>query len=351
MKNIDALFESYALGDKLHLKNKIIMAPMTRTFADTNLVPTEDMVAYYARRAEAGLIITEGTIIRPDALGYKNTPGIFTEAQIQGWTKVTEAVHQNGGKIFAQLWHVGRVTHPSLINEQLPISASETIMKTEVKRANGLFYGKSRALTVEEIKVLIHDYAKAAQNAIKAGFDGIEIHGANGYLIDQFLHYHTNSRTDEYGGRSENMTRFAREVIEACGKAIGFEKIGIRLSPGGYLNEIIGDESDYDVFRYLLESLNNIPIAYVHTGNFDDKVKFKELKNRTMTDFIRHYYKGTVIASGNYSFEEAHNGMKENAFDLIAIGRPFIANPDLISKLKSQETLIAYGVNMLNTLY
>ena len=351
MKNLKNLFEPYPLNDKLTLKNKIIMAPMTRAFADDDLVPTDDMVNYYSRRAEAGLIITEGTIIRPDSIGYKKVPGIYNEAQISAWKKVTEAVHQHDGKIFSQIWHVGRVSHPSFIEGALPISSSETTMSSKMFRANHLFYGKSRAANELEIKELIQDYATAAKNAMAAGFDGVEIHGANGYLIDQFLHNHTNLRTDQYGGFPENMARFALAVVRACGEAIGFEKIGIRLSPGAYLNEIIGDSRDHDVFQYLLEQLNALPIAYVHTGNFDDKVKFKELKNRTMTHFIRQHYQGTVVASGSYSFEQADEGVKEGAFDLVAIGRPFIANPDLISRLKSGHTIKEYDNDMLGTLY
>lgn len=345
------LFNKYHLNKQLTLKNRIVMAPMTRTKAADDLTATEDMAAYYARRADAGLIITEGTIIQPDGLGYTNVPGIFTRAQIDHWKHVTEKVHQQHGLIFNQIWHVGRVSHPSLIGNKLPISASETTMSGRISRSNGLTYGKSRAATLDEIHDIINNYATAAKNAIEAGFDGVEIHGANGYLIDQFLHHHTNLRTDNYGGSTENRARFALEIVKACGEAIGYERVGIRLSPGAYLNEIIGDASDALVFKYLLTELNQLPIAYVHTGNFNDANTFPELGDTTMTAFLRKHYKGTLIACGSYTPDKAAQMIKDHQFDLIAFGRPFIANPDFIQRLYHNETLKPYDASMLNTLY
>ena len=326
------------------------MAPMTRTNANDDLIPTKEMAGYYGRRASAGLIITEGTIIRPDGLGYHRVPALFTEAQIHGWQHVTNEVHQNHGLIFTQIWHVGRVSHPHFLDGNLPISPSATIMTSPIRRT-GLNYGKSRAASLAEIQELIASYANAATNAIKAGFDGVEIHGANGYLVDQFLHHHTNHREDDYGGSSENMARFALAIIKACGDAIGYERLGLRLSPGGYLNEIVGDHRDALVFQYLLEQLNQLPIAYVHTGNFDDSKLFPELKNQTMTAFIRSHYKGTVIACGGYTLEKAQQEISRGNFDLIAIGRLFIANPDLIVKLQKNVALRAYEIGMLDSLY
>lgn len=348
MKKI--LFENYPLTKELKLKNRIIMAPMTRAKSQDDHTPTPEMADYYAKRADAGLIITEGTIIGSDALAHKNGPGIFTQKHIDAWKNITKAVHEKNGRIFMQLWHVGRVSHPDLLNGQLPISPSETLMKGRVYRSDGLFYGKSRAASLAEIQALIQGYANAAKNAIAAGFDGVEIHGANGYLVDQFLHYDTNHRSDEYGGSPEKMARFALEVVKAIGDAIGYEKVGIRLSPGAYLNEIKGDSRDADVFAYLLKELNALPIAYVHTGNFDDKVKFPELNNQTMTEFMRSYYKGNLIACGSYDVENAEKGISENKFNLVAIGRPFIANPDLISKIQNASFLKPYDVKMLETL-
>lgn len=351
MTTTDRLFQSYQLHKNLVLKNRIVMAPMTRAKADDNSNPTIAMADYYAKRADAGLIITEGTIISPDAKGYNNIPGLFSSQHIDGWRRVTDKVHSNGGHIFSQLWHVGRVSHPHFLNGNLPISASETVMTGRINRTEDLQFGKSRAATVAEIQSIVEDYVRAAKNAIKAGFDGIEIHGANGYLIDQFLHYHTNHRTDAYGETPENMARFALEIINACGEAIGFNKIGLRLSPGGYLNQIVGDMRDNKVFQYLLTQLNQYPIAYVHTGNFNDKTQFPELSNLTMTGFMREHYKGTLIASGSYDFNEANLQIQKNEFDLIAIGRPFIANHDLISRLQNKSAIETYHGSMLTTLY
>ena len=206
-------------------------------------------------------------------------------------------------------------------------------------------------MTADEIKALIEGYAEAAINAIKAGFDGVEIHGANGYLIDQFLHYDTNKRLDEYGGSVENRARFALEIVKACGEAIGYERVGLRLSPAAYLNEIVADTRDADVFAYLLAALNTIPIAYVHTGNFNDAVTYAELQNMTMSGFIRKHYAGFVIGCGSYTFEMAEQAILRGDFDLIALGRPFIANPDLVSLLQTKAELKSYDASMLQTLY
>lgn len=345
------LLESYRLNEKISLKNRIVMAPMTRNMADDDLVPTQEMADYYARRADAGLIVTEGTIIRLDGKGYSNAPGIFTKAQIDGWKRVTDKVHKNNGCIFLQIWHVGRVSHPHFLNGDLPIAPSETVMTGRVARSNGLVYGKSRAAGLDEIKSLVESYAIAAKNAISAGFDGIEIHGANGYLVDQFLHYCTNHRTDDYGETPENMARFALDVAKACGAVIGFERVGLRLSPGTYLNEMVGDKKDAEVFKYLLRNLSQLKLAYVHTGNFDDQKKFEELDQKSMTQFLRDYYHGTLIACGGYDFLRAETCIQDKQFDLIALGRPFIANPGLIECLKANTGLKPYHAGMLTTLY
>jgi N-ethylmaleimide reductase len=349
--NTEILLEEVKLNKLLTLKNKIVMAPMTRVSATDDLVPTPEMVEYYARRADAGLIVTEGTVIQVDALGHRNVPGIFSENQVKHWRRVTDEVHRKNGLIFSQLWHVGRVSHPLYLNDKLPIAPSETLMTGKISRSDGLHFGKSRTATIHEIKTIINAYADSAHNAMNAGFDGVEIHGANGYLIDQFLHYHTNLRNDEYGETPENMARFALEIVKACGEVIGFERVGIRLSPGGYLNEIIGDKKDADVFKYLLETLSTWNMAYIHTGNFNDDVIFPELNHMTMSAFIRKNYQGILIGCGNYSMEKAINAIAQKNLDLVAIGRPFIANPDLIQKIKLNKILQAYDPAMLNTLY
>jgi N-ethylmaleimide reductase len=344
------LISDFKLNHLLTLKNRIVMAPMTRAKSSDDHVPTDAMAEYYSKRAQAGLIVTEGTIIRPDGLGYKNVPGIFTESQIKHWKKITDKVHHQNGLIFSQIWHVGRVSHPDLLGGQLPLSPSETIMTGRVSRGADLNYGKSRAVSRDEISELVESFATAAKNAMKAGFDGVEIHGANGYLIDQFLHYHTNFRDDDYGGSAENMTKFAVDVVKACGDAIGYERVGLRLSPGGYLNEMVSDERDALVFQFLLKKLNSLKLAYVHTGAYDDSQKFKELNHMTMTDFLRQHYHGNLIACGGYHFESAAAGMNNQSFDLAAFGRAFIANPDLIQRYVNHQEFVRYESGMLNTL-
>ncbi|HTM63741.1 MAG TPA: alkene reductase [Gammaproteobacteria bacterium] len=350
MQNDNILFSEFKLNQLFTLRNRIVMAPMTRVNATAEFVPTQLMVDYYSRRADAGLIITEGTIISPDARGHDFVPGIFSNEQIVKWREVTDAVHARGGLIFCQLWHVGRVSHPNFLGGKLPVSASETVMTGRISRSE-LMFGKCRALTVEEISELVKQYAQAAKNAIAAGFDGVEIHGANGYLIDQFLHYHTNLRHDDYGGSVENMARFPLAVVRACGEAVGFERVALRLSPGAYLNEITGDMRDGKVFQYLLAELQQLPIAYLHTGNFDHTKIFPELDNLSMTHFMRMYHNGTLVAAGSYDIAAAEYGIKTNHFDLSAFGRPFIANPDLVSKIRNNEPLVKYDVSMLKTLY
>ncbi|MEM5553050.1 alkene reductase [Pseudoalteromonas neustonica] len=335
----------FKLNSTIELKNRILMAPLTRCMADENLVPTQAMVEYYARRAEAGLIISEATIIRPDAQGYPNTPGLFTSEQIQGWQKVTDAVHANGGKIFAQLWHVGRVAHPHFFDGEV-LAPSAIGIEGSVPRMRELTYQTPKAATSEDIQSLIADYAKAAENAVEAGFDGVEIHGANGYLIDQFLHYAANEREDEYGQTPENMSRFALDVVDAVISAIGTDKTALRLSPGAYFN-MSEDNRDKAVFDYLLAQLNTRQLAYLHGGIFDDSMRFASLEDMTTSEYLRANYSGTLVGVGSYSFESAKDAIEENRFDLIAIGRPFIANPDYVSRISQGKELVVYDDAML----
>lgn len=347
-KATDRLFEPYRLNDTLTLKNRIVMAPLTRSKADDDLVPTEEIAAYYARRADAGLIITEATIVRADGQGYPNTPGIFNAAQIEGWRRVTDGVHAKGGKMFLQAWHVGRVSHPVYLDGALPIAPSAVPLSGRVPRHDDLQYGTPRALDTEEIPSLVEAFAKGAANALEAGFDGVEIHGANGYLIDQFLHHHTNLRDDAYGGTIEKMTRFALDVVDAVVREIGSARTGIRLSPGAYVH-MEPDPRDAAVFRHLLAQLSQRGLAYVHTGIFDDGMTFDYLGG-SATAFLRQHYQGTVIACGSYSAESAAKAIREEAFDLVAIGRPFIANPDYISKIQEDRELTSYDESMLASL-
>lgn len=351
MSSASILFTTHQLNKLFTLKNRIVMAPMTRVSATAELVPTAAMADYYARRADAGLIVTEGTVISNDARGYDFVPGIFTQDQIKHWRVVTDKVHAKGGLIFCQIWHVGRVSHPNFLDGKLPVSASATTMTGRISRGNGLMYGSARAATLEEIKEIIAAFGQAARNAISAGFDGVEIHGANGYLIDQFLHHHTNLRQDDYGRSIENMARFALEVVQACCDAIGNERVALRLSPGAYLNEIVGDPRDAQVFQYLLKHVSAMQLAYTHTGNFDHTKTFPELDGMTMTQFMRQNYEGTLIAAGAYDVAIVEAGITSHLFDLAAFGRPFIANPDLVTRLREGRPLEKYDVTMLNRLF
>ena len=347
------LFQTYQLNDTLSLKNRILMAPLTRCMADNDLVPTNAMAEYYARRADAGLIISEAVIIRPDGQGYPNTPGLFSDKQIAGWKKVTDKVHQNGGKVFAQLWHTGRVAHPhffahgELANASV-LAPTAIAVEGSVPRMRELTYQVPKAVTEEDIAKLIADYAQAAENALNAGFDGVEIHGANGYLIDQFLHYDSNRRTDNYGGNAENMVRFPLAVVDAIIAKIGNEKTALRVSPGAYFN-LVGDVRDRQVFDYYLSELEKRNLAFLHLGIFDDNLEFDYLDGQA-SSYLRAHYRNTLVGVGGYTAETASTAIADNKFDLIAIGRPFIANPDYVNKVKNKEELTAYSDEMLMTL-
>ena len=348
MNNIQTLFQPVELSPELILQNRIVMAPLTRSMSDDDLVPTEDMAAYYGRRGDAGLIISEAILVAQNGQGYPNTPGLYTQAQVEAWKKVTQRVHDKGGKIFAQLWHTGRVSHSIYLNGETPVSASDVPIFGHVPRTENLQYETPRAITQPEIKQLVDNFSLAAQNAMKAGFDGVEIHGANGYLVDQFLHWHSNRRSDEYGGTVENMARLVFEIIDAVKKVVNINRIGLRLSPQAYVN-MEHDDRDKQVFDYLLNALNQYSLAYVHTGIFEDTPV--DHLGGSVTQYIRKHYRGTVIANGGY---DAHSGAKtieQGDADLVAIGRPFIANPDYVEKVKHKLPLIQYSEEMLATLY
>lgn len=341
------LLEPYALNATLTLANRILMAPLTRCMAGPGLVATQPMADYYARRAQVGLIISEATIIRPDGQGYPNTPGIYSAEQIAGWRLVTEAVHAKGGKIFAQLWHTGRISH-SYFHGQTPVAPSQVAWEGTLPRMRELHYELPRALEEAEIAQLVTDYAQAAANARAAGFDGVEIHGANGYLIDQFLHHETNLRQDGYGGTPEKMTRFALEVVDAVSQRIGGERVGLRLSPGGYAH-LKGDARDRAVFDHLLAQLNGRVLAYLHLGIFDDSLTFDYLDGRA-SDYLRAHYRGHLVGVGNYNPQTASEAIAAQRFDLVAIGRPLIANPDFVARVAQGTSLVPYDESMLNSL-
>ncbi len=339
------LLQPFSLNKKIKLKNRIVMAPLTRCMADENLVPTQAMADYYAKRADSGLIISEAVIIRPDGQGYPNTPGIFSAAQIEGWQLVTKAVHANGGKIFAQLWHTGRVAHTHFFDGEYVLAPSAQQVQGSVPRMRDLTYLMPKAASIEEISQLVTDYGQAAKNAITAGFDGIEIHGANGYLIDQFLHHDANKREDQFGQTPENMARFPLAVVDEIATSIGWEKTALRISPGAYFN-MAGDDRDRDVFEYLLKQLEQRELAYLHMGLFDDSMQFDYLGGGA-TDFVRKHYSKTLMGVGGYTAQTGSQAITDDRFDLLAIGRPFIANPDYMKKIEKGETLTEYSDEML----
>lgn len=339
-----SLLQPYRLNDTLTLSNRFVMAPLTRCMAGPGLVPTDLMAAYYGRRADVGLIVSEAVIIRPDGQGYPNTPGLYSPEQIAGWRKVTDAVHAGGGKIFAQLWHVGRLSHPFFHHAEV-LAPSAVAFEGTVPRMRELTYQVPRALTVAEIAQLVQDYAQAAANAIDAGFDGVEIHGANGYLIDQFLHHDSNQRDDEFGGSPEKMARFALDVVDAITARIGADRTALRLSPGGYVH-LKGDARDRAVFDYLLAQLDTRALAYLHVGIFDDNMTFDYLDGRA-SDYMRAHYRGNLVGVGQLNADSAAEAVATNRFDLAAIGRPLIANPDYIARVRDGAELVAYSESML----
>ena len=328
-----ALFSPFRLGD-LELPNRIVMAPLTRNRAAHGTDAPHDLNAlYYRQRASAGLLISEASQISQQGQGYIWTPGSYSETQIAGWRKVTESVHAAGGRMFLQLWHVGRVSHVALQpNGQAPVAPSAIRAKTKtVLEAGFTEVSEPRALEIHEIAGILSDYSLAAEGARKAGFDGVEIHAANGYLIDQFLRDSSNKRTDSYGGAIENRTRFALEVVDAVTKVWGKSRVGVRIAPVSPANDI-QDSNPTALFGHLVEKLDQRAIAYIHivegaTGGARDNFPF---------DFraLRNAFRGAYIANNGYDRDMAIEAIESGAADLVAFGRPFIANPDLVERLR-----------------
>ncbi|PAU94886.1 alkene reductase [Aliifodinibius salipaludis] len=336
--NKQPLLTTYNLSGT-ELANRMVMAPMTRSRAGEGNVPTDLMAKYYRQRSSAGLIISEGTQISQQGIGYPWTPGIHTDEQVEGWKKVTKAVHEKDGKIFAQIWHVGRVSHPRYHNGEPPVAPSAVKPEGQIFTADGMKdFVTPRALKTDEIPGIIEDYVQAARNAIKAGFDGVEIHGANGYLIDQFLKDGTNKRTDEYGGSLKNRIRFAIEVVDAVVNAIGAGKTGIRFSPAGR-NQGISDSNPKETFCYLLEQLNDFNLAYVHLMEPMNDVSDLNNYPTEVTKYFREIYEGTIITNVGYDKESGNKAIKDGIADLLAYGRPFIANPDLPARFAAGAEL------------
>ena len=339
LTNDQKLFQPARIGD-IEVANRIVMAPLTRSRADEagGDVPGSAMnIEYYRQRSNAGLIISEGTQVSPLGKGFIATPGIYSDAQVEGWKPITQAVHDAGSRIVAQIWHVGRVTHADLTGGVQPVAPSNVRPNAMVHTHNGkVDLQQPRALSVEDIMIIVGQYRVGAANAIRAGFDGIELHGANGYLIDQFLRDGANHRTDEYGGSIENRCRFALEVIDAVIAEIGAGRVGIRLSPVTPANDL-SDSNPQAVFGYLIEQLNLRGIAFIHfvegaTGGSRDVPGF---------DFAwaRKTFNGTYIANNGYDREMALDAVQTGRADAIAFGRLFIANPDLVLRLQQNAPL------------
>ncbi|WP_180038207.1 alkene reductase [Acinetobacter sp. YH16052] len=327
----------------LELKNRVIMAPLTRNRATADRVPTPMMVEYYAQRASAGLIISEATVISEEANGYLNTPGLFTDAQVEGWKKVTQAVHEKGGLIVAQLWHVGRVSHPDLLNGETPVSASAVQQAGHVsllrpKRP----YVTPRPLEVSEIHAITEQYKQAAIRAKEAGFDGVELHAANGYLIDQFLQSKTNQREDEYGGSVENRARFLLEVMDALIEVWGADRVGIHLAPRGDEHDM-GDNDPRETFGYVMEQLGKRQIAFFFTREY--------LAEDSISDYMKQRSNGVpYIANMRLSREDAIELLASGKAEAVSFGKAYIANPDLYERLLEDAPLNELKLeNMIGT--
>lgn len=345
------IFEPTRLG-QIALQNRFVMSPMTRCRAGENHAPTELVATYYEQRASAGLIVTEGTSPSPNGQGYARIPGLWNEAQVVGWSEVTRRVHARGAKIFAQLMHTGRVSHPLNMPPGSQVLAPSAVrletgqMWTDQKQMQD--YPEPRAMTLAEIETALHEHAVAARNAVRSGFDGVELHGANGYLTEQFLNPHTNQRTDRFGGSVENRTRFAIEAIQAMAQAIGKEKVGIRLSPYGAASGM-SPYPEIDVtYARLADEFTKIGIAYVHV--VDHSALGAPAVPAAIKASIRERFKGAYIGAGGFSLATAEKVIDGKQADLVAFGRPFLANPDLIARyahgwpLASPDMSTAYSM-------
>jgi N-ethylmaleimide reductase len=334
------LFSKTSLGS-LALQNRLVMSPLTRNRATGN-VPNELMAQYYAQRATVGLIITEGTSPSPNGLGYPRIPGVFSPEQVAGWKRITDGVHAQGAKMFLQLMHCGRIAHPLNLPEGARVLAPSAVaaageMYTDVEgmKPNAM----PQAMTAADIKATIEEYVQAARNAVAAGFDGIELHGANGYLLEQFIRPNSNQRTDDYGGSIENRARFVLEVVDAAIRAIGKGKVGIRLSPFGVFNDMPVYGAMEPDYAYLARELNARGLLYIHL--VDHSPMGAPPVPDSVKAMFRSVFKGALILSGGYDAVRAERDLAAGKCDLIAVGRPILANPDLIARWKAGTVLNA----------
>lgn len=333
------LFSDILLG-RVQLKNRVVMAPMTRSRAIGNL-PNDLMALYYSQRASAGLIITEGVSPSPNGLGYARIPGLFNSDQVQGWKKTTQAVHKDGARIFVQLMHTGRISHPA----NLPTDGR--VLGPSAIAAPGTMYTDSQGpqafptpqeMTEADIEQVISEYVHSSRLAIEAGFDGVELHSANGYLMDQFLNTGSNQRKDRWGGSVENRIRFVVEVASRVGKAIGFDRVGIRVSPYGVFNGMKPDAEMDELYQVLAKELGALGLVYIHIVDHSS-MGAPEIKPG-LKQKIRENFKGLMILSGGYDALRAEHDLVEKAGDLVAFGRPFISNPNLVEKLQNGIPLV-----------
>ena len=319
---VDPVFLPYRLGH-IELKNRLVMAPMTRSRAIEHNVPNPIAAAYYTQRASAGLIVTEATQVSPQGVGYIRTPGIHSAEQVAGWKRITEAVHRAGGKIFLQLWHVGRISHPDFHGGDLPVAPSAIAAQGQVFTAKGPQQMVTpRALALAELPGIVEQFRRGAENAKAAGFDGVELHGANGYLLDQFLRDGSNRRTDAYGGTVENRARLPLEVTTAVIDVWGADRVGYRISPSGTFNSM-SESNPIQTFSYLAEQLNRLGIVYLHVVDpVGDGTK-------RVSPVLRQKFNRSYIVNGGFDLDSANAAIRNGEADLIAFGVPFLANPDL----------------------
>ncbi len=325
------LFDPLTMG-ALELPNRIVMAPLTRARAGREAIPNALMAAYYAQRASAGLIISEATGISREGLGWPGAPGLWNERQVDGWKLVTDAVHDRGGRIVAQLWHMGRLVHPSVSGLD-PVSSSAVTAPDYAHTWDGKRpYVEPRAASEHDIKRIVADYAKAARNAILAGFDGIQIHGANGYLVDQFLRDGANFRTDQYGGAIVDRLRFMTEVIEAVGAAIGIEHVGIRFSPNIYVQGV-EDGNPIALFIAVAQRLEALKVPWIELREPQQPTASGAIPTAAVSPAMRPLYSGKIVINSDHDWSEAHRRFAAGDGDAVSIGRLFIANPDLVKRI------------------
>ncbi|NYT57840.1 alkene reductase [Alcaligenaceae bacterium] len=335
-----SLFDPVQLGC-VTLANRIVMAPLTRSRASSGRIPNDLMRSYYAQRASAGLILSEATSVSPQGVGYADTPGIWTTAQLEGWKMITQAVHNKGGKIFLQLWHVGRVSDPEFLNGEIPVAPSAIACDGPVRLLRPERpHPVPRALHIEEIRAIVADFAVGARNAREAGFDGVEVHAANGYLIDQFLQDSSNKRTDEYGGSVHNRARLLLEVVDACMSVWGAGRVGVHLSPRGDAHSV-SDSNPRQLFSHVAHELGERGLAFLCIR--------ESFGPDSLAAEIKRLFRGAVIVNENYDAASGQQAVREGRADAVAFGKPYIANPDLVARLQTSSPLNEWDASTFYT--